>query len=225
MTKGLGIRACAFALCVATAAPATAATPPKPNKWETCHFEATGGMGLPLARIVLEPFEIAGDSPGGSSAIAAFEEDPGVASVVPGYKRFISSTYDCDVYDRREDAQDKADRRKASTSYNIIRSVQWDPPESVTGLKGPRKKPAVKQVAAAPKPKPKPDDQSGATVVKADTSIRDSVAAWDEQVRKALAAEADRKIAAAAQAAQADARKQAEIRAFFEARRRQGRAQ
>jgi hypothetical protein len=62
-------------------------------------------------------------------------------------------------------------------------------------------------------------------VVKADTSIRDAAAAWDEQVRTALAEEAQKNVLAAARSALADEKRQAEIQNYFAERRRQGRAQ
>lgn len=83
--------------------------------------------------------------------------------------------------------------------------------------------------ASAPAPSPRVSPAGPATgpslVVKTDTSGRDAAQAWDAQVKKQLAAEAQKKVDAAAKAIQADAKKQAEIAAFFAERRRQGRAQ
>lgn len=85
---------------------------------------------------------------------------------------------------------------------------------------------------ASPKPTPTPTPtpmpkaaQTASLTVKADTSAKDAARAWDEQVKKTLAAEAQKKVEAAAKAAQADAKRQAEIAAFFAERRKQGRAQ
>ena len=84
---------------------------------------------------------------------------------------------------------------------------------------------AVATKPIPPKPANKSGAQTAALTVKTDTSLRDAGKAWDEQVRKTLAAEAQKKVETAAKAAQADARMQAEIAAFFAERRKQGRAQ
>lgn len=88
--------------------------------------------------------------------------------------------------------------------------------------------PATTPKATAPKPAPvtKPVAITKPSLtIKSDTAPRDLGKAWDEQVRKTLAAEAQKKIENAAKAAQADAKYQAELEAFFRERRKRGRAQ
>jgi hypothetical protein len=82
------------------------------------------------------------------------------------------------------------------------------------------------KVATAPPPKPssKPGG-AGSLTVKTDTSAKDAAKAWDEQVKKTLAAEAQKKVETAAKQVQADAKLKADYEAFFAERRKQGRAQ
>lgn len=86
--------------------------------------------------------------------------------------------------------------------------------------------PAVAKAAPPPKPKVAgPPPKAPALTVKEDTSAKDAAKAWDEQVKKTLAAEAQKKAETAAKAAQADAKQKAQIEAVMAERRRQGRAQ
>lgn len=98
------------------------------------------------------------------------------------------------------------------------------PPDWTKGLPGVE---AADKVVTGPKPAPRPKSpaQTASLTVKTDTSAKDAAKAWDEQVKKTLAAEAQKKVETAAKQTQADTKRQAEITAFFAERRRQGRAQ
>lgn len=81
---------------------------------------------------------------------------------------------------------------------------------------------------AAPKPtSPSPPAVAAAPalIVKTETSAKDAAKAWDEQVKKTLAAEAQKRAETAAKAAQANAKYLAEVEAFFAEQRKRGRAQ
>ncbi|NDK38195.1 hypothetical protein DT603_04990 [Pseudoxanthomonas gei] len=191
------------------------------TKWKTCYFEGTGGMGLPLALIVIEPFEIAAEHEGTLVyPTTAFEQDPGVSSVVPGYTRFSSATYGCDEYETRERAQARADRVKGWGSYSITRSVEWSPPSTVTGLGGTGKKGA--SVRAVRKPSPSAGGP-GATVI--DAAAPPVIPGWDEKVREQLRKEADTRAKSAALAAANDTRLQAEVAEALRKMKARGRAQ
>jgi hypothetical protein len=90
---------------------------------------------------------------------------------------------------------------------------------------------AVQTAKTAPPPAPKPKPaaaapaSAGSLTVKTDTSLRDAGKAWDEQVKKALAEEAKKKVELAAKTAQANAKAKADLEAFLKARRKQGSAQ
>ena len=88
-------------------------------------------------------------------------------------------------------------------------------------------------VAIAPPPEARSTGSAGANqpsrapsgpalTVKTDTSLRDAAKAWDEQVKKTLAAEAQKKVELAAKKVRDDQKYQADMEAFFAERRRQG---
>jgi hypothetical protein len=101
--------------------------------------------------------------------------------------------------------------------------IPW-PADVRLSLMGSKAPPQPKKVVTAPKPAPKPA-QAPALTIKEDTSAKDAAKAWDEQVKKTLAAEAQKKVETAAKQAQADAKLKADYEAFFAERRKQGRAQ
>jgi len=79
--------------------------------------------------------------------------------------------------------------------------------------------------ATAPPPKPQTSSKPaavGALTVKTDTSLRDAGKAWDDQVKKTLAAEAQKKVELAAKKVRDDQKYKADMEAFFAERRRQG---
>lgn len=91
-------------------------------------------------------------------------------------------------------------------------------------------RPAVAKAAPPPsKPKaegpPPKATQAGHLTVKEDTSAKDAAKAWDEQVKKALAAEAQKKVETAAKALRDDTEMKRKIAEFMAERRRQGAAQ
>jgi hypothetical protein len=195
--------------------------PAQPPKWALCTMETGGGVGSQLARLVIEPFQIALDKVPLQSAGMTFEREVGVGSIIPGHRPF-NGTGSCDYYDTEAVARAQRDRWQYSRNYAIVKFVDWRPPASVTGLgdaKGP-----VKVTGSAGGPG-NPKDKSGETVKPIDTGIRDAGKAWDEQVKKALAEEARKKVEIAANTAQANAKAQADAEAFFRERRKQGRAQ
>jgi hypothetical protein len=200
------------------------APPAGPPKWASCYLETSGGVGTSLAFLVFEPFRVAAEKASSieSGIGSQFHGAVGVGTVVAGYHPFASFDSDhCSVYDSEEAARAKFVARTNVRGYNIIKTVSWTPPSSITGIGGAQ---GVAKVTGSSGGKgPAPD--SAATVVKADTSIRDASKAWDEQVKKTLAAEAQKKVETAAKAAQADAKYKAQVEAFFAERRGQGRAQ
>lgn len=125
--------------------------------------------------------------------------------------RFGSSDYvSCDYGQTREEVEGKIRNHYTSPAHD------WPLP----WLGG-------RQAAA---PAPRSTDSStpaaaGALIVKTDTSAKDAAKAWDEQVKKTLAAETQKRVETAAKQAQADAKLKAEYEAFFRERRRQGAAQ
>lgn len=83
---------------------------------------------------------------------------------------------------------------------------------------------ALASPKATPTPAPKPA-QAASLTLKTDTSAKDTAKAWDEQVKKALAVEAQKKVETAAKQVQADTKLRADYEAFFRERRKKGRAQ
>lgn len=203
--------------------PASAQTPSGPL-WTVCYQETSGGVGTSIAMFVFEPFLIARSKDTLDGIGAEFDKAVGVGSIIPGYTRFASfGSEHCRHFPTQADAQEYRDRWQRTKNYAIVKFIAWAPPPSITGLgTGSAKTAKVTGAAGGPG---NPASKSGATVEKADTGIRDAGKAWDEQVRKALAEEARKKVETAAKTAQADAKKQAEVAAFFAERRKQGRAQ
>ena len=122
----------------------------------------------------------------------------------------------------------KAEAWYAESGYRFTKRLDWPKglwPVDKPGFdpRGPStagQQPPPPKVATAPKPSAPP-----ALTVKTDTSIKDAAKAWDEQVKKTLAAKAQKKVEAAAKIAQSDAKLKADYEAFFAERRKQGRAQ
>lgn len=109
--------------------------------------------------------------------------------------------------------------------YGVVYHEDFLPPNWTKGLP-PFTLGAAGPVAKPPAPSPRPALSTSASLtIKTDASLRDAGKAWDEQIKKTLAAEAKTKAEAAARTLQADTKKQAEIDAFFNGLRRQGRAQ
>lgn len=123
------------------------------------------------------------------------------------------------------DTPEAADAARVKTGYLKVSELPWprdfalsSPPEAPKPVPVPAPAPAPALVARTPAP-------SASLTARVDTSAQDAARAWDEQVRNTLAAEARKKVEAAARQVQADAKRQAEIATFFAERRKQGRAQ
>lgn len=77
----------------------------------------------------------------------------------------------------------------------------------------------------APRSGPTPPFNKPSLTLKTDTGPQDTGKAWDEQVKRTLAAEAQQRVDSAARTIQANAKAQADLAAFFRERRKRGRAQ
>lgn len=194
--------------------------PVGPDQWLLCTLETGGGIGRPLAMIVFEPFLVPGAKyPLSGDVGMMFHRQVGTDTVVPGYSPFNGNgSGGCDAFGTETAARAKRDRWQYSRNYNIVKFVDWRPPE-LNAKTAPAK---VTGTAGGPG---NPNDKSGATVQPVDTSLRDAGKAWDEQVKKTLAEETKKKVELAAKQVQADAKAKADLEAFLKARRKQGSAQ
>lgn len=123
--------------------------------------------------------------------------------------RWGSAEYvDCKTRTTREEAD-----RAVRGAYNVAPNA-WPLPWAGSPQAPPAK------IVTAPKPIAAP-----ALTLKTDTGPQDAAKAWDEKVKKTLAAEAQKKVEMAARQAQSDAKLKADYEAFFAERRKQGRAQ
>lgn len=123
--------------------------------------------------------------------------------------RWGSAQYvDCKMRPTREEAD-----RAVRGAYNVA-PKPWPLPWAGSPQVPPAK------IVTAPKPIAAP-----ALTLKTDTGPQDAAKAWDEKVKKTLAAEARKKVELAAKQAQSDAKLKADYEAFFAERRKQGRAQ
>lgn len=85
--------------------------------------------------------------------------------------------------------------------------------------------PAVAVPKNTPRSGPTPPVNMPSLTLKTDTGPQDAGKAWDEQVKRSLAAEAQQRVESAARTIQANAKAQADLAAFFREQRKRGRAQ
>jgi len=182
---------------VARQAPA----PPKPIVWVSCGYDSKEGPHAITPAFTME-------DPGGNWT--GWEWVKRMEAETDSQR---SSMLSCTTRQTREEVE--ADRQRTIDYYQGIRPIVTLSPPPGAGLSSGPGASARSHAASG----------AGALIVKTDTSLRDAGKAWDEQVRKTLAVEAQKKVETAAKAAQADAKRQAEIAAFFAERRKQGRAQ
>jgi hypothetical protein len=172
---------------------------PRPRVWMSCGYDRMNSSGHAATPVFST--EDLGGWPGAWPWVKRLEaeSDP-----------LRRSGYSCDK--RATQAEAEAHHQETLAYYANSGGTQTlpVPPEGRAGG------------GAAPAPKPA---QTASLTVKTDTSIKDAARAWDEQVKKTLAAEAQKKVETAAKQAQADAKYKAEVEAFFAERRKQGRAQ
>lgn len=113
------------------------------------------------------------------------------------------------------------DARPMKDQGYLPRDKAPKPPEpEKTGAPAPKPLPKP-----APPPPPKPAPPTAGLIIKEDTSAQDFRKAFDEQVRKDLAAQDRKRAEAAAKGAQADAELQRRIKQVMDERRRRGPAQ
>lgn len=149
----------------------------------------------------------------------AVEDQPGWTGEWAWVKRMEAETdslrlsrLSCVKRDTREEAE--ADRQRAIDYYaDLGGTVAFAPP------------PEARMAGSAGAAQPSHAPPAAGLTVKTDTSLRDAGKAWDAQVQKTLAAEAQKKVETAAKQVQADAKLKADYEAFFAERRKQGRAQ
>lgn len=201
--------------------PEPAAAPPKPSgppKWAVCTLETSGGVGTKLAMFVFEPFQVAAArAPIPRDVGMLFHHEVGAGTVVSGYQPFNGNgSGSCNYHDDEASARARRDRWLQNRDYGIVKFVAWRPSADLTGLGAASGPARVTGTAGGPGD---PKSTSGVTVTKADTSLREAGKAWDEQVRKALAEEARKKVELAARSVQADTKGRQELEAFFKARR------
>jgi len=127
------------------------------------------------------------------------------------------------------DTAEAAHAARVKTGYLKTSELPW-PKEVVLASMSPADTAAPKAAsapkpAATPKPVAKVPAQTTALTIKANPGPKDAAKAWDKQVKKTLAAEAQKKVETAAKQAQADANTKADYEAFLRERRKQGRAQ
>src|SRR4051812_30990254 len=195
---GLAVAGLLLALALATpAAAAPAAKPaaksvaarsapaaPKPIVWVSCGYDSKDG---PHALSPAFTMEDPGGNWTGWDWVKRME-----AETDPQRSSMLS----CTPRKTREEVE--ADRQHTIDFYQGRRAiVTLSPPPGARLSGGPG--------ASAPS---SAGSGSGALTVKTDTSARDAARAWDEQVKKTLAAEAQKKVETAAKAAQADAKRQ-----------------
>lgn len=147
-----------FAAVVATAGTALAAAAQSPERgetnWAVCSFEVTEGTHA--ARLLFEPFPISAEMDSFPAIRERFEEEVGVASVLPGYEPFRDVTIGsanvntCEVFASKEEALDGFARQRAARGVRFTEVVQWAPADEVTGL-----------AASAPATTPATDDRAG----------------------------------------------------------------
>jgi hypothetical protein len=133
------IAAVATTAGVTLAAPSQAQAPqPADTNWAVCSFEVSEGTHV--GQLLFEPFPIAADKETFPSIREKFEDEVGVASVLPGYEAFTDATIGysnidrCAVFASEEEAQGRFDSRRNARGYRFTKTVQWRPADEVTGL-------------------------------------------------------------------------------------------
>ena len=176
---------------------------PRPPVWVSCGYDAQDGTHALTPTFLM-------DDPGGN-----WTGWDWVKRMDAQTDPQRSSMFSCSPRKTREEAE--AERQHTIDFYRGRRNiVTLSPPPGARFSGG--------ATASAPSPSP-PRSSAGSLTVKTDTSLRDAGKAWDEQVKKTLAAEAQKKVETAAKQVQADAKLKADYEAFFAERRKQGRAQ
>src|SRR5690348_8732338 len=122
----------------ALAASSTAQSRAGEGNWAVCSFEVSEGTHV--AQLLFEPFRIAGDSDSFPSIRERFEDEVGVASVLPGYEPFTDTTIGysnvdgCAVFPSEDEARARFDERRNARGYRFTQTVEWKPADNVTGL-------------------------------------------------------------------------------------------
>jgi hypothetical protein len=120
------------------------------------------------------------------------------------------------------DTPEAASAARVATGYLRAGELAW--PKGLVLSATPEPTIAPKP-GPAPKPTPKPTPPTTGLTVKADTSAKDAARAWDAQVAKALADEAQKRAQTAIKQARNDAKMQADAERARQERVKRGRAQ
>lgn len=124
--------------CAALAASSAAQSPAAEGNWAVCSFEVSEGTHV--GQLLFEPFRIAADKDSFPSIRERFEDEVGVASVLPGYEPFTDTTIGysnvdgCAVFETEDEARARFDSRRSARGYRFTQTVQWRPADEVTGL-------------------------------------------------------------------------------------------
>lgn len=199
----------AAALAIALVTPARAQSDPQEVRWVACYLFTAGGDGTAIS---FPPRE--------STLGENFSHPPDnklYDADLPAANGYVSAR--CTWEPKTVEG---AEAWYVKSGYRMVKRLDW--PKGFWS----DDEPAKPKTQTAPPPKPNPPStpaSAGHIEVKTDTSAADAAKAWDDQVRKALAAEARKKVETAAKVAQADAETKRKIAEFMANRRRQGSAQ